>query len=83
MCWNSCYDHYPSYLLPFVTHPWLTWSGLGALDLAAVVLCHLSVTRPLPRGWAVATWLVLPISIALTMLFLVILASRLFQGLHK
>jgi hypothetical protein len=48
-----------------------------------VVLCHLSVTRPLPRGWAVATWLVLPISIALTMLFLVILASRLFQGLHK
>jgi len=83
ICWNSWADHYPAYLLPFVTHPWSTWAGLGALDLAAVLLCYLSVTRPMPRGCALASWLALPVSIALTMLFLVVLSSRLFQGLCK
>ncbi len=82
MCGNSWCDLYPGWLLPMLAHPLLTWGALGVMDLAAILLTYASLTRPMPRWCGALAWLALPAAIGMTTLFLVILASRLFQRVY-
>jgi hypothetical protein len=65
-----------------LAYPLLTWSLLGMADLTALVLCYTSFTRPMPRWCGIMAWFALPVSVGLTVLWLLLLATRLFQRLH-
>ena len=82
MCWNSWTDGYPSFVLTLFAYPLLTWLVLGLIDLAAVVVCYASLTREMPRWFGVVAWLSLPLAVGASILFLLLLATRLFQRIH-
>jgi hypothetical protein len=83
MCGNSWWDTFPGWLHPLLANPLLTWCALGVIDLAALLLIYASFTRPMSRWCSVVAWLALPVSIGLTMLFLVVvLATSLFNRVY-
>jgi hypothetical protein len=79
---DSFNDDLPEFCHALVSHPCVTWLVLGAMDIAAVLLCYASLTRPMPRWCGIVTWFALPLCIGLTMLYLVFFASRLLQRVH-
>lgn len=83
MCGNSWWDTFPASLHPLLAHPLLTWSALGVIDVAALLLIYASFTRDMPRWCGVVAWLAVPVSIGLTVLFLVVvLATSLFNRVY-